>query len=81
MFGGLGAADGAVCPADALLQGILGRCIMAMKNRGKAHDAIGTGLSLATGDRHLGAKLACAKSGRQCGNSVFTDGGRGFLCR
>ncbi len=62
--GGLGAADGAVYPAYALLQGILCGCIMALKNRGKAYYAVGAGLSLAAGDRHLGAKLAEAKTRR-----------------
>ena len=52
-----------------------------MKNGGKAHHAVGAGLSLATSDRHLGAKLASAKTGRQSGNAVFTDGGRGRLDR
>ena len=52
---------------------------MAMKNGGKAHHAVGAGLSLATSNLHLGAKLASAKTGRQDGNAVFTDGGRGLL--
>jgi len=79
--GGLGAADGAVGPANALLERILCGCILAGEYRRKAHYAVSAGLALAAGDRHLGAKLACAKTCRQGGDSVFTDGGRGFLGR
>jgi hypothetical protein len=52
-----------------------------MKHGGKSHYAVGAGLALATGDRYLGAKLTCAKAGRQGGDSVFTDRGRSLLGR
>ena len=77
--GGLGAADGAVGPAYALLQRILCRCVMAMKHGRKAHHPVGAGLSLATGDRYLCAKLTRAKASGQRGDSVFTDRGRSLL--
>ena len=80
MFGGgLGTTDCAMGPTNALLQRILCSCILALEHRGKTHHAVGASLALAASDRHLGAKLACAKACRQGGNSVFTDSGRSFL--